>query len=91
MSLLIKVPALDVAAIKAKTDNLPADPASETGNIAAVKAKTDALPLDPASDTNVAAVGATATAIQGKTDNLPADPASETGAIVRKYPFMDFW
>ncbi len=91
MSLLIKVPTIDIAAIKARTDNLPADPASEAGNIAAVKAKTDALPADPASDTNVAAVEAAATAIKAKTDNLPVDPASETGAIVRKYPFMDFW
>ncbi len=30
-------------------------------------------------------------AIKARTDNLPSDPASESGAIVRKYPFMDFW
>ncbi len=70
MSLLIKVPTIDIAAIKARTDNLPVDPASEAGNIAAVRAKTDALPADPASDTNVAAVGAEATAIKAKTDTI---------------------
>jgi|GEM_PF-6826819 len=59
-----------VAAIKAKTDNLPADPASNTqvntrlstgaytppdnASVAAIKAKTDNLPADPASNTQVA-------------------------------------
>lgn len=42
----------EVAAIKAKTDLIPASPASET-TLAAVKAKTDNLPADPASETNV--------------------------------------
>lgn len=58
-----------VAAIKAKTDNLPSDPASNTqvntrlasgsytapdnAGVAAVKAKTDNLPADPASNTQV--------------------------------------
>ena len=55
-----------VDAIKLKTDNLPADPASETNVDAnetkidiidtvvdAIKVKTDALPADPASETNV--------------------------------------
>ncbi|GAJ12331.1 unnamed protein product, partial [marine sediment metagenome] len=47
---------IDVAAsdIKAKTDLLPADPASESGAIktetAAIKVKTDPLPADPASE-----------------------------------------
>jgi len=54
----------DVAAIKAKTDNLPADPASET-NVDANETKIDALQTD-------------LTAVKAKTDNLPADPASET-------------
>lgn len=52
-----------VSAIKAKTDALPASPASET-TLAAVKAKTDNLPADPASNTQVntrlAAAGYTA-------------------------------
>jgi hypothetical protein len=59
----------NVAAIKAKTDNLPSDPASNTqvntrlatsgytapdnAGISAVKAKTDNLPADPASNTQV--------------------------------------
>ena len=53
-----------MAAIKAKTDNLPADPASET-NVNANETKIDTI------DTVV-------DAIKAKTDNLPADPASET-------------
>lgn len=59
----------DIVAIKAKTDNLPADPASNTqvltrlaagsyvapdnADIALIKAKTDNLPADPASNTQV--------------------------------------
>jgi hypothetical protein len=59
----------DVLAIKAKTDNLPIDPASNTqvntrlaasaytapdnADIVAIKAKTDNLPVDPASNTQV--------------------------------------
>lgn len=39
----------EVAAIKAKTDNLPAFPASET-TVTAVKAKTDTLPASPANE-----------------------------------------
>lgn len=53
-----------VDAVKAKTDNLPADPASET-NVDANETKIDAVKVDTA-------------AIKAKTDNLPADPASET-------------
>lgn len=61
----------DITAIKAKTDNLPADPASNTqvntrlatagytapdnAGIAAVKAKTDNLPAAPASEGSVTA------------------------------------
>ncbi|MEA3346965.1 MAG: hypothetical protein U9Q21_02610 [Candidatus Auribacterota bacterium] len=73
-----------VDAIKAKTDNLPADPASDTNvdaneakidavkvDTAAIKAKTDNLPASPANET-------TAAAIKAKTDNLPADPATVT-------------
>jgi hypothetical protein len=59
----------DIALIKAKTDNLPADPASNTevdtrlattgytapdnADILLIKAKTDNLPADPASNTEV--------------------------------------
>jgi hypothetical protein len=41
-----------IAAIRVKTDNLPATPANET-TVAAVKTKTDNLPADPASNTQV--------------------------------------
>jgi hypothetical protein len=76
----------NVAAIKAKTDNLPADPASnaqvntrlatagytapDNAAITAIKGKTDNLPGAPANETTLAAVKA-------KTDNLPAQPANE--------------
>jgi hypothetical protein len=53
-----------IPAIKAKTDNLPVDPASET-NVDANETKIDAVKADTA-------------AIKLKTDNLPVDPASET-------------
>ncbi len=59
----------EVAAIKAKTDNLPADPADASDIAAAfstVNTKLDAI--DDFIDTEVAA-------IKAKTDNLPADPA----------------
>jgi len=53
-----------VDAIKAKTDNLPNDPASTT-NVSAVETKVDTV------DTVV-------DAIKAKTDNLPADPADDS-------------
>lgn len=53
-----------IDAIKAKTDNLPADPASET-NVDANETKIDTI------DTVV-------DAIKAKTDNLPADPADDS-------------
>lgn len=59
-----------IAAIKAKTDNLPATPADQTTSLA-IKAKTDNLPATPADQT-------TSLAIKAKTDNLPTDPASNT-------------
>jgi len=55
----------EVAAIKAKTDNLPASPANEATlttiagyidtEVAAIKAKTDNLPTDPADASDIAA------------------------------------
>lgn len=60
----------DIAAIKAKTDLLPASPASEVTS-AAVKAKTDLLPASPASEV-------TSAAVKAKTDLLPSDPADES-------------
>ena len=77
-----------VAAIAAKTDNLPDDPAGvgdlpaapDNTGIAAIQTKTDNLPGDPAgvSDLPAAPDNTGIAAIQTKTDNLPADPASET-------------
>ncbi len=54
----------NVAAIKAKTDNLPASPANET-TVAAVKTKTDNLPGDPADASDVAAAIASAVSTLG--------------------------
>lgn len=59
----------EVAAIKAKTDNLPIDPADASdvaASFAVVNAKLDAI--DDFVDTEVGA-------IKAKTDNLPSDPA----------------
>ena len=71
-----------LAAIKSKTDNLPASPAATsdipTANITAIKAKTDALPASPAATGDIPS--ANIAAIKAKTDNLPASPAA-TGDI----------
>lgn len=59
----------DVTAVKAKTDNLPSDPADASDiatSFAGVNTKLDTI--DDLLDTEVAA-------IKAKTDNLPADPA----------------
>ncbi len=74
-----------VAAIAAKTDNLPDDPAGvgdlpaapDNTGIAAIQTKTDNLPGDPAgvSDLPAAPDNTGIAAIQTKTDNLPGDPA----------------
>lgn len=45
---------IDISAIKAKTDNLPASPASEVTSTA-IKAKTDLIPATPASQADVTA------------------------------------
>jgi hypothetical protein len=60
---------VDTAAIKAKTDNLPSDPADASdvaGAFTTVNTKLDTI--DDFLDTEVAA-------IKAKTDNLPSDPA----------------
>lgn len=62
----------EVAAIKAKTDNLPSDPADAsdiTSSFTTVNTKLDTI--DDFLDTEVAA-------IKAKTDNLPSDPADES-------------
>ncbi len=63
-----------VDAIKAKTDNLPSDPADESAIEAAITAATSTL----ATATNLAAAKAVVDAIKAKTDNLPSDPADES-------------
>lgn len=62
-----------ITGIKAKTDNLPSDPADESLIIAA----TDAI------STSIAALPTTTTvnAIKAKTDNLPASPAATGDAM----------
>ena len=63
------IPTADITAIKAKTDNLPAVPASE-GNVSAVGSA-------------VVSVGNLVDGVKAKTDNLPADPASNTQVNTR--------
>jgi hypothetical protein len=58
----------DTAAIKAKTDNLPSDPASQ----GAVNARFTSV------DNDLTNALAELALIKAKTDNLPADPASNT-------------
>lgn len=62
----------EVAAIKAKTDNLPSDPA-DASDIAAlfVAVNTKLDTIDDFLDTEIAA-------IKAKTDNLPTDPADQS-------------
>ena len=68
----------DLSAIKAKTANLPSDPADESLLEAAIAAATPTIDLTPVTD---------------KTDNLPADPASQAdveAAIAAATPVVDF-
>lgn len=60
-----------ITAIKAKTDNLPASPASET----TVAARPTLAQIEAST---VLAKEATSAGIKAKTDNLPVDPASES-------------
>lgn len=62
----------EIAAIKAKTDNLPTDPADASdiaASFATVNTKLDTI--DDFLDTEIAA-------IKAKTDNLPTDPADQS-------------
>jgi len=89
-----------VSAVKAKTDGLPADPASESLLEAAVAAipQPDLSRLDVAVSTRLAASSYAApdnsgvAAIKAKTDNLPSDPADESlleAAIAAATPEID--
>lgn len=82
----------EVAAIKAKTDNLPASPANESTlttiagyidtEVAAIKAKTDNLPTDPADASDIAAsfstVNSTLATIAGYIDTEVAAIKAKT-------------
>ncbi len=63
-----------IAAIKARTDNLPSDPADESLLEAAIAAATSSL----ATSSALATVGSDVTAIKAKTDAFPASVASPT-------------
>ncbi len=67
----------EVAAIKAKTDNLPSDPADQSLIIAATDVITALIgtPAGASLSADVAAVKSDTGAIKAKTDNLPSDPA----------------
>jgi len=65
----------EVAAIKAKTDNLPSDPA-DASDIAALLATITGY-IDTEVASILAAVDTEVAAIKAKTDNLPASPANE--------------
>lgn len=69
----------NVSAIKAKTDYMPANTATELTNIQGAVAGVQTT-LDD-SVTGLAAIKTTANTIQAKTDNLPVDTAAELNAI----------
>ena len=62
----------DTTAIKAKTNNLPSDPADESAVEAAVTS------AHTTTDGKVDAVKTVVDAVKAKTDNLPSDPADES-------------
>jgi hypothetical protein len=88
----------NIAAIKAKTDLIPADIATQLDtNVPAIKAKTDLIPADITTQLNT-----NVPAIKAKTDLIPADittqldtniPAikTQTDKIPRILCSMDFW
>lgn len=63
----------EIAAIKAKTDNLPSDPADESSIQATLTTIAGYIDTEVASI--LAAVDTEVAAIKAKTDNLPGDPA----------------
>ena len=84
----------NIATIMAKTNNLPSDPASESGIIAALPVAPDNADIVIAKNAALAALSTSSfnaayvapnnsgiTAIEAKTNNLPSDPASESGII----------
>jgi hypothetical protein len=83
-----------VQAIKAKTDNLPSDPADQSElvtliNTKASQASVNAIPTTPLLAANYTAPdNAGIAAIKAKTDNLPSDPAdqSELATLISAIP-----
>jgi hypothetical protein len=81
-------------AIKAKTDNLPSDPADQSElaaliNTKASQASVNAIPTTPLLAANYTAPdNAGIAAIKAKTDNLPSDPAdqSELATLIAALP-----
>jgi hypothetical protein len=92
----VSVLALEATAqgIKAKTDNLPSDPADQSElvtliNTKASQASVDAIPTTPLLAANYTAPdNAGIAAIKAKTDNLPSDPAdqSELATLISAIP-----
>ncbi len=68
-----------IDAIKAKTDNLPADPADDSDIDAQLAAISGYLDTEIAAI--LAAVDTEVAAIKAKTDNLPASPANEASLV----------
>jgi len=68
--------------IKAKTDTIPTNPATEAtlaaidAIIDLIKAKTDTIPIDPATLTALAALDAVLDLVKERTDRLPDAPAA---------------
>lgn len=85
----------DITAIKAKTDNLPGDPSSQTAVVSQIQTShTTTDGLVAVVDGLVAVVDTTVDAVKVKTDNLPTDPADESlleEEIQRGVTRLDFW
>jgi hypothetical protein len=79
-----------VDAIKAKTDNLPSDPADQSLVIAATDAVMARLgaPAGASVSADIAAVKVDTAAVKAKTDNLPSDPA-DASVIAGRFDTVD--
>lgn len=75
--------ASDLTTVKAKTDNLPTDPADQSLIIAATDAVMSRLgaPAGASVSADIAAVKTDSSAVKAKTDNLPTDPADQSLVI----------
>lgn len=67
----------DITAIKAKTDHLPSDPASESSVETAINVIGNLVATRLATSSYTAPDNASVALIKAKTDNLPATPANE--------------